>query len=266
MGARSPSSVKRKVRPRLSKSTKIQPVATADNIVIPAEPIEPLEYPEQYSILLYGTWKIGKSTFASKFHDPLFISTEPGLKFLRVRKVEVRDWETYLALLKMLESGKHEAGMLVVDTVDNLFKFCFSYVCETEGFDHPADEGFGKGWEAIYDEWFKGVMRLDNLGVGVMFISHEAQRDVESRGLKITKTMPNLPKTGMRVIGSLVDTILRIGTESVVSKKTKKRTEVRFLYTRGKEDLEAGGRLEHLPPRMLFSFEEFRKYFKQAPA
>ncbi len=242
-------------------SRVIEIASASGTIVIPDEPIEAMFYPEDYSILLYGQPKIGKSTFASLFEDPLFISTEPGLKFLKARKVEVRDWPTYLAVVKMLESGKHSCGVLVLDTVDNAFKFCFDYICNKKGFEHPSDEEWGKGWEAVHDEFFRGIMRLANLGVGIIFVSHETKRDVVSRSLTITKTMPTLPKTGWRVIDPLVDLILYLGFDTVRDPKTKRFKERRVIITKPSENLEAGDRLARLPERMPLDINIFKKHF-----
>jgi GTPase SAR1 family protein len=41
----------------------------------------------EYKFLIYGDPGSGKSTFASKFPDAIFIPTEPGLNFLEVNQI-----------------------------------------------------------------------------------------------------------------------------------------------------------------------------------
>ena len=53
-------------------------------------------------ILLYGKAKIGKSTIASQFPDPVFIETEPGLNHLEVNKIPCYTWESFLKIKEAL--------------------------------------------------------------------------------------------------------------------------------------------------------------------
>lgn len=39
-------------------------------------------------VVVYGSEGIGKSTFASKFPDPLFIDTEGGTSHMDIRRIE----------------------------------------------------------------------------------------------------------------------------------------------------------------------------------
>lgn len=53
-------------------------------MLLPTEKKQPKQKLEDYSILLYGQPKIGKSTFCSQMDMPLFLATEPGLEALSV--------------------------------------------------------------------------------------------------------------------------------------------------------------------------------------
>ena len=70
-------------------------------------------------LCLYGAEGIGKSTFASKFPDPLFIDVEGGTKQLDVARFPQP--ETWLQLLAMIDAVIEEPDIcrtLVIDTVD----------------------------------------------------------------------------------------------------------------------------------------------------
>ena len=147
-------------------------------MIIEDAPSQPEEKLHSSLVFIYGPPKIGKSEFFSHFDDPYYIATEPGLGWLKVRKTYIKNWEEFMLLMEVLKSrynaGNFVASYFVVDTVDNLFNFCLEYVCTKRNIDHPAAEGYGKGWEALGREWHKGIMKLATLipSVGVGFIVH----------------------------------------------------------------------------------------------
>lgn len=219
-------------------------------------------------MLLYGPPKVGKSTFCSKFEDPLFLSTEPGLKFLRVRKVDIKCWADFTTVVEKLEkdylNGKVTLSVVVIDTVDNLGKFCMKHVCRARNIDHPADQEWGKGWEAFFDEWHRWIVRLCQIGFGVVFIGHSTEKEVTYRSMKITKTMPAMPTTVYRSINAMVDFILFAGFKEVKvkTKDEEKPRKIlkRVLYTKPTESMDAGDRSGALPPTMEFDFDTFQHY------
>src|SRR5690606_38728108 len=92
--------------------------------LLPTEKRKPKQRLEDFSILLYGSPKIGKSTFCSQMDHPLFLATEPGLEALEVYEVKVPDWKTFLQACAEISQGNHPFKTIVIDTVDNLWKAC----------------------------------------------------------------------------------------------------------------------------------------------
>lgn len=249
---------------------KIKRVRKSTSTIRVEDEIKPENLLHQSLIFIYGAPKIGKSEFFSHFTDPYYVATEPGLGWLGVRRKRVDDWEEFTELMielkKRVKNGKFTAGYIVVDTVDNLFRFCLEHVCKSRKIDHPSDEGYGKGWEALGREWAKGIARLVTLmpGVGVGFIGHSTEREVEHRNMKITKTVPEIQKRGFRTINALCDFVLHAGAEEVKTKTRKgksKYRQKRFLYTRPTENVETGARGPHFPSKISFDFETFASYF-----
>lgn len=247
---------------------KIKPARrqTKTSLKIEDEPSQPEEKLHSSLIFIYGPPKIGKSEFFSHFNDPYYIATEPGLGWLNVRKTYVNDWDEFMELMEILKerirARKFSAGYFVVDTVDNLFRFCLEHVCESRKIDHPSDEGYGKGWEALGREWQKGIARLVTLGTGVGFVGHSTEREVELRSIKITKIVPEIQKRGFRTINGLCDFVLHAGAEEVkVKGKKGKWKQKRFLYTRPTENVETGARGPDFPAKIAFDYETFASYF-----
>lgn len=230
---------------------------------IPMEPSEPKRKIEDFLMFLYGPPKVGKSTFCSHFDQALFCATEPGLKWLRVRQVQVTKWEDFQDFVVSLEAKFAELDVrtVVVDTVDNLYKFCLDYVCQVKNMEHPSDQEWGKGWEAVSSEWHRWVVRLASIGCGVVFIGHSVDREVTYRAMKITKTVPAIPGTGYRTINALVDFIFYAGFKTVKAAGTGEIVERRILHTKPSESIEAGDRSGKLPATMSFAFDTFSQAF-----
>ena len=222
---------------------------------------------QDHMILLYGPPKIGKSTLMSKLKGVYFLPTEPGYLNLKVRKTPIRNWVTFTAFIEKVEKRKKFLKTVVffcVDTVDNLSKFCMQYVCGREGIAHPSDQEWGKGWEAYRDEFTHWILRLGTLGPGLSFISHETEREIVSRNMKITRVTPAMPKTCYTVVNNMADIILRMGYTTKRKsgkhkgeyKVTGTRTETRCLLTKPSELYDAGDRTGLLPREIIFKTEK----------
>ncbi|MDQ0417898.1 hypothetical protein J2Z48_002082 [Croceifilum oryzae] len=227
---------------------------------LPTEKKEPKTKLEDYSLLLYGNWKIGKSTFCSQMDSPLFLATEPGLEALSRFEVKVPDWSTFLRCCSLLEKGDHHYKTIIIDTVDNLWKSCSEFVKEQQGIQHESDLGYGKGWQMVKDEFFKAIRKLSLLPYGLVFTSHVEFIEVKTRVSTITKAVPSIPKSGRDMILGMVDLILY--AEAVVANGE----EIRVLRTQPSENWEGGDRTEHafhrkLPAALPLSFREFEKAF-----
>lgn len=157
-----------------------------------------------YTILLYGQEKIGKTTFASQFPDAMFLFFEPGGKDLAVYKKEIESWAHFRLILQKLESDKRYKNV-VFDTADVAHAMCSAYACEKLGIDDPEEAEFGKGWRKIRSEFASCILRLTKTGKGVIFLSHGTEKTVKIRGEKIERTVPTMPKQAREILEALVD-------------------------------------------------------------
>jgi hypothetical protein len=172
-------------------------------------------------VLLYGEAKIGKTTTAAGFTErPLFIDTEGGSEGYEVYREPCPDWPTFRRIGAELAEGKHEFTAIVVDTVDELARHCQEHVIsalagrandlEKGEYHHPADFEYGKGWGAVKEEFRLRVAKLCTLGLPVLFVSHEREKEVTTRAGKITVFSPDVGTSGIRDwLQGFVDLILR---------------------------------------------------------
>ncbi|SDY70980.1 ATP-binding protein [Thermoactinomyces sp. DSM 45892] len=233
-------------------------------MLLPTEKTQPKQKLEDYSILLYGQPKIGKSTFCSRMDNPLFLATEPGLEALSCYEVKVPDWQTFIRVCGELSKGNHPFKTIVIDTVDNLWKCCAEFIKEKQGIQHESDLGFGKGWQLIKDEFFRVIRKLSLLPYGLVFTSHVESYEVKTRVSTINKAVPSIPRSGRDIVLGMVDIILY--AESVRTNEGS----IRVIRTQPDESWEAGDRTEHafgrkLPSTLPLSFKKFEQAFYNQP-
>ena len=68
-------------------------------------------------VVIYGPEGIGKSTFASKFPNPVFIDTEGSTKYMDVERFE--NTETWADVFSQIDEAVKEGyKTIIVDTAD----------------------------------------------------------------------------------------------------------------------------------------------------
>ena len=110
--------------------------------------------PSKKKFVIYGTEGIGKSTFASKFPDPLFIDVEGGTKNMDVRRFT--DTPTsYAMLINYIDYVMQNTGIcktLVIDTIDWVERMIINDVCASHGKKGIEDFGYGNGYTYVAEK------------------------------------------------------------------------------------------------------------------
>ena len=213
----------------------------------------------KYMWLVYGQPKIGKSTFASRFPKPLFMSTEPGLKGLEVFKVDIDNWSSFCDYCLLLATKKNDFSTIVIDTIDNLYQMCIEHVCNEFDMIHPSDKDYGKGWSFVNNEFSRVITKLSMLNYGLVFISHDVIRDVELGVIKISKTMPTVGTGARKILLGLCDVIAHCG----MKQDKEGGGQFRGVQTRPNRYIEAGDRVKITPGNFELpsTQEEFDEIF-----
>ena len=224
--------IKKHGKSRLAK--KSRDVVSDLKLELPEGKSKPSDSLQDYSILIYGRKKIGKTTLAAQFDGALFLMCEPGGKALRIRQRPVKNWLEFKGYIALAIKDK-ATRTIVVDTTDFAYEYCFDYVCEEKAMDHPADEGYGKGWKAIRKEFTEVMTELLHSGKGVIFISHSKDEEFKTRKSEAySKAVSSMPGQAKDVLEGLVDIWANYDYDG-------KR---RVLIMSGNDEVDAGHRIE----------------------
>ena len=151
-----------------------------------------------------------------------------------------------MAACKLVAQGDHPFKTIVVDTVDNAFKYCSEHVCAKHNIEYEGDMGHGKGWALVKNEWHRVLTRLASLPYGLILISHAQDKTIETRTGEYTKTQPSLPDRARNVVLGLVDMILYC--DAVPRKDASGNVTIeRVMRTKPHPTYEAGDRTGRLP-------------------
>jgi hypothetical protein len=174
-------------------------------------------------ICIYGGHGIGKSTLASKFPAPIFISTEDGLDSLDVtsfpRATKVED---VVENIKTLIKEDHEFKTVVIDSVDWLIEPLI--VSNVESSHDAKDLAYGKGQMLVAEEFREILQGLDVLRVkrrmNVVLIAHAAVVKFEDpRTEPYDRFQPKLPNRCNALLQEWAD-VLAFAAFKVIIRKS----------------------------------------------
>jgi hypothetical protein len=215
------------------------------------------------TILVYGPTKIGKTTLCSHADGALFLATEPGLNALESYQVPIQSWDDLLTVCAEIGEAKHPFKTVVIDTVDNAYKFCTDYVLKKFKIEHESDLGYGKGYAIVNNEFQRVLTKLAFLPYGLFLVSHAKEIEMDSRTGKYTRVVPTLPDKARKIVLGMADMVLfcdlevQAGADGAPSFRRVIRTKPSLYY-------EAGDRTGRLPETLDLSFTAFLDAFNNA--
>ena len=173
-------------------------------------------------ICIYGGHGIGKSTLASQFPNPIFISTEDGLDSLDVvsfpRAANIND---VVESVKTLIKEDHDYKTVVIDSVDWLIEPLITQNVEAN---HDAkDLAYGKGQMLVAEEFREILQGLDVLrlkrGMNIVLIAHSAVvRFEDPRTEPYDRFQPKLPNRCNALLQEWADVIAFAAFKVIIRK------------------------------------------------
>ncbi len=173
-------------------------------------------------IFLYATHGIGKSTWASKAPNPIFIQTEDGLGSLDTASFPLAQSSAdIMAAISTLYTEKHEFQTVVLDSAD-WAEAIFQKEIEAK---HDAKElAYGKGAMILADKWkqvLDGLSALRNdKGMAVIILGHcEIKRFDSPEVESYDRYQPKCQARASALIQEWADCVLFAGYQTVVRKE-----------------------------------------------
>ncbi len=139
--------------------------------------------PSAKKVVIYGPEGIGKSTFASKFPDPVFIDTEGSTKDMDVARFETpTSWQMLIDQIRYVKANPGICKTLVIDTADWAEQMCVKDICDRNGKKGIEDFGYGNGYVYVKEEFGRFLNSLSEVvdaGVNVVITAHAQIRKFE---------------------------------------------------------------------------------------
>lgn len=229
--------------------------------------------PHAIRLVAYGAEGIGKSTFASKFPEPLFIDTEDGTKQLDVNRFpRPESWEDILAMVDAVIDEPYICRTLVIDTIDRAEALLTDHLLQTAGVDSidKYGGGYGRGYTALAETFSKDLLnRLDRViakGVNVVLLAHAQMRKLESPDeppydrweLKVSKKVAPLVKEWSDILLFMNYEVMVVEENGRNKAKGKGK---RAMYANHKPTYDAKNRYG-LADRLELSFDELREVYE----
>ena len=233
-----------------------------------------------YKVVIYGPEGIGKSTFAARFPDALFIDTEGSTKRMNVRRFpKPTSWEMLMNMIREAKNNKL-CSTLIVDTIDWAEQLCIKAVCSKADKNGIEDFGYGNGYVYEKEEFARLLDLLEEVveaGINVVLTAHAQMRkfsqpdevgEYDRWELKLGK------KTGSQIsplVKEWADMVLfaNYRTVSVAvdkeAKKFKAQGGERVMYTAHHPCWDAKNR-DGLPDQLPFDYNRIAHLFTAQPA
>ncbi len=195
--------------------------------------------------------------------EPLFLATEPGLNALDVYQVPILSWDDLLNACAEIAEGKHPFKTVIIDTIDNAYKFCTDYILKKFKIEHESDLGYGKGYAIVNNEFQRVLTKLAFLPYGLFLVSHAKEIEVETRTGEVHAHRADPARQGPenRPGHGGHGAVLRPGTDD---RRGRRESMRRVIRTKPSLYYEAGDRTGRLPETIDLDFSKFLEAFTAA--
>ena len=226
---------------------------------------------EPMKVLIYGVEGIGKTTFASKFPDPIFIDTEGSTGFINARKLP--NPTSWTMLLDELEDIKSEprGKTLIIDTLDWAESLAKKHLMDKNKWAAIDSTNYGSRYVALSDEIGKLLNKLTEIkdvGINVVLTAHAETKkhELPDEMGQYDKYTLKLEKRDAGLAKEWADMILFFNYKTTIISDSKSNSKKatggqRVMYTTHKPAWDAKNRLG-LPDELPIDFEAIRELFE----
>lgn len=239
---------------------------------------------EPLRMVLYGTEKIGKSTFAANAPNCIFLGAESGTAELDVARFPTAEtWQQLFDAIEVLKTSEHAYQTLAVDTLDWIEPLCHQAACVENKKKSIEDFGYGKGYIVALEYWRRLLSELESLQsarkIHVILLAHAVVKtfknpegdDYERYNLKIHEKASGLIKEWVKIVGFANHETIAVpkGDQGKRAKGVDlaSNPNTRYLYLERRAAYDAGNRFclpEKLPLDWAAMWEAIQKFYASA--
>lgn len=133
--------------------------------------------------VIYGPEGVGKSTFASRFPEPVFIDTEDSTVNMDVARFpKPLSWTMLLQQIDYVRANPGICKTLIIDTADWAERLCVEHICSKAQVDGIEGFGYGKGYVYLEEEFGRFLNKLQEvieIGINVVVTAHAEIKKIE---------------------------------------------------------------------------------------
>jgi hypothetical protein len=213
----------------------------APKVTLPAQKSEIAQDMHDFTWLIYGRKKIGKSSLVAHFPGTLFVPFEPGLRALSVYKIPdtghcMRSWRDFMHYVPAIEESEQFQN-IVIDPGNTAYQRCLEYTCDELNIQHPGKvKDYGASWKAVSQNFQNLHDRLAAAGKSYIILAHETTTDIEGYdGREYERVIPKFSGAAEDYYEGVIDII---GYYTYVK-------QYRVMQIRGDQFTVAGCRVEN---------------------
>lgn len=227
--------------------------------------------PGAKKVVVYGPEGIGKSTFVSKFPDPLFIDTEGSTKDMDVARTPApSSWSMLMGQVQYVLENKI-CRTLIIDTADWAETLCIAHICDKNQKDSVESFGYGKGYVYVQEEFGRLLNKLEEVvkkGINVVLTAHAKMRKFEQPDelgaydrweMKLSKNVAPIVKewADMVLFCNYKTMVINVDGQGAQKGKNKVQGGKRVMFTSHHPCWDAKNRY-NLPEECELSYEVIR--------
>ena len=218
-------------------------------------------------MVIYGRGKMGKTTLASEFPNPVFIQTEDGagnLDLMSFKDEPLSSFTEVNEALVALASEDHEFQTLVVDSITQLEPLIWGETCRRNNWDSIEAPGYGKGYieaDVVWREFLAACTWLrDHKAMTVILIAHEVvetfsdpeREDYSRYKMRLHKRAEAMVRERADVVGFINQVVTLDKGKSGRDTAKAKGSGQRMLNLAPRPTFEAGNRYD-MPAQVLIN-------------
>lgn len=229
--------------------------------------------------VVYGPEGVGKSTFASRFPDPVFIDTEDSTVNMDVARFpKPTSWTMLLQQVTYVKANPTICKTLVIDTADWAERLCIEHICSKAQVDGIESFGYGKGYVYLEEEFgrfLNNLQEIIEIGINVVVTAHAEIKKIEQPEeiggydhwqMKLEKkTMPLLKEwADILLLANYKVYVVNVDNQGAQKGKNKAQGGQRVIHTTHSPWWDAKNR-HNLPDELPFDYSQIAHIFENKP-